>query len=161
MKNKNLFKGILLSASLGLTAVLGLTGCDDDDDLDNPAVEYTISGDASGAQEVPAVSGDGTGTITGTYNKNTNTLTYDIGWSSLSGKAVAAHFHGPASTGVSAGVLVPVTITDSAATGKAQGTVVIVDSVETALLNGNVYYNVHTALNPTGEVRGQVMVKPK
>ena len=161
MRNKNLFKEILLSSSFAIIGIVGFTSCNKDDDDMNNAEEYTISGNASGAQEVPAVSGSGAGTITGTYNKTSNTLKYNISWSNLTDVATAVHFHGPAATGISAGVLIPVTISTSGATGNAQGTVVVVDSVETALLNGNLYYNVHTLRNPDGEVRGQVVVSSK
>jgi hypothetical protein len=138
------------------TAALMLTACDKDDDDDDDRKTYTISGTASGAQEVPAVTTNATGTITGTYNAKENKLNYTINWSGLSGVASAAHFHGPAAAGISAGVLVPVDITTNGTTGTASGTVTVVDSIENALLDGKVYYNIHTVAHPTGEIRGQV-----
>jgi hypothetical protein len=134
-----------------------LTSCDkDDDDFNDSDKTYTISGDASGAQEVPAVTTTATGSLNGTYNAKTNTLNYNISWTGLSGTASAAHFHGPANAGVSADVLVPITITTNGVAGNATGSVVIVDSVETALLSGKVYYNIHTVAHPLGEIRGQI-----
>lgn len=161
MENKNTWKGLLFSSCLAFTAVVGFTSCDKDDDDMNNAEQYTISGNASGNQEVPAVSGSAAGTLSGTYDKSTNTLNYNIGWTGLTGAPSAAHFHGPAATGVNAGVLVPIAITVNGATGGATGSIVVVDSVENALLAGNVYYNVHTVANPNGEIRGQVVLSPK
>lgn len=155
---KNFFKRYLFSALAIASASLILSACDknnDDDNNDNNK-SYTISGNASGSQETPAVTTSATGTLTGTYNARTNTLTYNISWNGLSGVASAAHFHGPATAGVAADVLVPITITTNGITGNATGTVTIVDSVENALLDGKVYYNVHTAAHPLGEIRGQV-----
>ncbi len=44
------------------------------------------------------------GTISGTYNKNTNILLYTITWNGLSAAPSAMHFHGPADPGVATGV---------------------------------------------------------
>lgn len=136
--------------------LLTLTACDKDDDDDMNDQTYEISGDASGAQEVPAVTSSATGTITGTYNANTNTLNYNISWTGLSGIASNVHFHGPAAAGVGAGVLVPVTISANGTDGNAAASVVVDDAFETALLSGNIYYNIHTVANVDGEIRGQV-----
>lgn len=156
MKNNRFFSGVLLSSCLAATTLFVLPACDKDDD-DVPNEVYDLSGSASGAQEVPAVTTNGTGTISGTYDKNTNTLSYDINWTDISGDATVAHFHGPAATGESAGPLVDIPITTNGINGRANATVVIHDSVETALLDGKVYYNIHTATNPNGEIRGQVL----
>lgn len=157
MKTNIFSKRALLALCLG--ASLFVVSCDkdnDDDDMDNTT--HLLSGDASGSQEVPAVTTSGTGRLTGSYNANTNTLNYTITWTGLSGVATAAHFHGPAAVGVNAGVLVPLNITANAAVnGEAKGTATISDEAETALLNGNMYYNIHTALNVNGEIRGQVV----
>ena len=117
---------------------------------------YALSGNGSGAQEVPTNSSTGTATLTGTYNASTNLLTYDIRWTNLTNVATGVHFHGPAMMGVSAGVLVSLTITTAGINGVASGNVTLTESQETALLNGEVYYNIHTAAFVDGEVRGQV-----
>jgi hypothetical protein len=154
----NFFRKTLFSALAIAGTALIITSCDkdDDDDDDDNNKTYTISGNASGAQEVPAVTTTATGALSGTYNARTNTLDYNISWTGLSGVASAAHFHGPAAAGVSADVLVPITITTNGVAGTATGSVVIVDSVENALLDGKVYYNIHTVAHPLGEIRGQV-----
>jgi hypothetical protein len=160
MKSNFFLKGYFLPAIAIFSSVLLVTACDKDDDDDDSQKTYTLSGSASGAQEVPAVTTDATGTLSGSYNTSSNTLNYTINWTGLSGIAAAAHFHGPAATGVNADVLLPLTITVNAMDGTATGTVTIADSVETALLDGKVYYNIHTAANPDGEIRGQVLTSP-
>lgn len=115
---------------------------------------YNISATLSGAQEVPAVTTGGTGTVTGTYDASTNTLTYNVSWSNLSGNATIAHFHGPAAAGTNASVVVPFTFTAGATS--ASGTATLTDAQETDFLNGLWYANVHTAAHGGGEIRGQV-----
>src|SRR5262249_6132137 len=103
------------------------------------------------------VTTNGTGTITGTYDKNTNVLNYTITWTGLSGPPVAAHFHGPADRNTAAAVLVPITLpTNAAAAGTLTGTATLTDQQETDMLAGLWYYNLHTTANPNGEIRGQV-----
>src|SRR4051812_30068564 len=58
---------------------------------------YTISGNANGSQVVPAVTGDGTGTMTGTYNPATHKLEYTSTWSGLSGAPTSGGFYNGAS----------------------------------------------------------------
>lgn len=159
MKNNLFFKRSLFSymAIFSGALLLTLAACDkDDDDVDDDNT-YAVSGNASGSQEVPAVTTTATGSLSGTYNATTNSLSYTITWTGLSGIATDAHLHGPAAIGVSAGVLVPLTITTNAATGTATGTATLTDDAETALLSGNVYYNIHTVANVDGEIRGQIV----
>ena len=155
MKRINLMRTYALSAVFALSALLFI-GCDkeDDDDMDNKT--YSISGTASGSQEVPAVSTAATGTISGTYNAMTNSLTYSINWNGLSNIVTGLHFHGPAVVGQEAGVIHPLTITTNGATGGASGTLTLADTTEAHLLGGKLYYNIHTVLNPDGEIRGQL-----
>lgn len=159
MKTKTYTKQAVLA--LGLVTSLFIASCSKNDNDDDNLPEHThlVSGSASGSQEVPAVTSSGTGSLSGTYDANTNKLTYNITWTGLSGVATAAHLHGPAEPGVNAGVLLPLTITANAAmNGAASGSAVISDEAETALLNGNVYYNIHTVQNVDGEIRGQVVI---
>ena len=115
---------------------------------------YNISANLSGAQEVPAVTTSGTGTVTGTYDASSNTLTYNVTWSNLSGNATVAHFHGPAAAGTNATVVVPFTF--AAGATSASGTATLTDAQESDLLNGLWYANVHTQAHGGGEIRGQV-----
>jgi len=154
-KNKSLF-GVLLFGSLLTTT---FSACNKDDDIPAEKVNYNISATANGSQEVPAVTTGGTGTATGTYNKNTNLLNYTVTWTGLSGNATLMHFHGPADPGVSAGVSLGITGFTSAPSGSYTGSATLTDDQETQLLGGKWYYNVHTAAHGAGEIRGQVSVQ--
>jgi hypothetical protein len=156
MKNNFFLKKYFFSMLMIGSTALVLTACDKDESNEDDNRTYTLSGTASGSQEVPAVTTTASGSLSGTYNSSNNTLNYTINWTGLSGVPSAAHFHGPAVAGVNAGVLLPLSITTSAIDGTASGSVVVADSVETALLDGKVYYNIHTVANPNGEIRGQV-----
>ena len=146
---------VLLAATLITGTVL--ISCDkDDDDIDNNDM-YTLSGNASGSQEIPTNTSTGTATITGSFNKSTNSLSYTINWTGMTNVLTVAHFHGPASPTETAGPLVDITIGTNGVSGSAAGTVTVTDAVETALLTGKIYYNLHTTLYPNGEVRGQVV----
>ncbi len=157
MKTTNYRSRFLSSlAAIAIAGSLFITSCDKDDDDNNNNKIYNLSGNATGAQEVPPVSTTATATLTGTYNKDTKQLNWTINWTGLSGDVTAAHFHGPASPGESAGPLQAITITTNGMSGSASGTATASDDLDDALLNGKAYYNLHTALYPDGEIRAQV-----
>ncbi|MGY2048525.1 CHRD domain-containing protein [Methylobacterium sp. JK268] len=108
------------------------------------------------ASEVPATDSKGTGEVTATYDPGTKTLSWKGSYAGLTGPVTAAHFHGPAEAGKNAGVLVPVTASASPFEGSAP-----LDEAKAAdLLAGKLYFNIHTAQNPKGEIRGQVERAP-
>jgi hypothetical protein len=121
---------------------------------------YFLRGNASGAQEAPnKVTTTATGTLTGRYNKDSNTLSYTVTWTGLTGgNATAGHFHGPADPGVAAAVVVPFTGIASATSGTFTGSTTLTDAQETDLVNGMWYFNIHNATYPAGEIRGQVFL---
>ena len=108
----------------------------------------------NGATEVPAKTTDGKGTVDATLDTASKVLTYTVTYSGLSGPATAGHFHGPAEPGANAGVLVPFA---SPLTSPLHGTATLTDAQVTDLQSGKVYANVHTAANPGGEIRGQMV----
>lgn len=112
----------------------------------------TFTARLSGDQEVPAVMGSGTGTLKAQLDPASRKLTYEVTYSGLSGPATAAHFHGPAAAGQNAGVVVPVA---SAAT-PIRGEATLTEQQAADLRAGRMYFNVHTAAHPGGEIRGQV-----
>lgn len=147
---------IMLSVTLLLCSFVFMSGsCDKDDDNKNTD-EFTLSANASGANEFPANSVTATGTLTGTYNKSTNKLIYAIAWTGLTGTANALHFHGPALPGANASPVVTLPITTSTATGGATGEVTLTEAQEADMLAGKWYWNVHTTAYTGGEIRGQV-----
>lgn len=135
---RNLFAGAIALALLGLSPASAET--------------YKLIASLNGASEVPSNSTPGTGSLTATYDTTTKKLAWTVTYSGLTGTAVAAHFHGPAGPGKDAPVEVPVNIGPS----PLQGSATLTPTHEKDLLDGNVYFNIHTQANPKGEIRGQV-----
>ena len=108
----------------------------------------------NGATEVPPNQTAGTGTVTATFDPGTKVLTWEGSFSGLTGPATAAHFHGPAEPGKNAGVAVAI---PNAGKTPAEGSATLTDAQAADLEAGKYYVNVHTAANPGGEIRGQVM----
>jgi hypothetical protein len=152
MKFGLISRGMVLGLLAG--SALLISSCDKGDDVDE--VKYSLSGNATGSQEVPAVTTSATATLSGKYNATTNLLEYDINYTGLSGNATVAHFHGPALAGVSANPVIDLTIVTNGISGKIKGSTTIHDSLEAHLLSGKLYYNIHTVARPNGEIRGQV-----
>jgi hypothetical protein len=121
------------------------------------------------AQEVPANSSSALGLMDVFYSKETRLLTWSVTWSGLTGPVSLMHIHGLAPAGYSAGVIYNIIAPANAlalpnatlypATGKFSGTVLADGFVikEQDLLNGLYYMNIHTATNPGGEIRGQIV----
>jgi len=155
MKQKFTMKALLLASSfLAFTIV----ACDKDDD-DQPKTNYTLSATANGAQEVPAVTTTATGTVTGSYNASSNALSYTVTWTGLSGAPTLMHFHGPALAGANATPTLDIMGFPQTASGTYTGSATITEAQEADLLAGKWYWNAHTDLNKSGEIRGQVSVQ--
>ncbi len=110
----------------------------------------------SAAAEIPAKSGPGIGSVDAMLDTASGKLKYTITYDGLSGRATAAHFHGPASTSESAGVTVKIT---GDLTSPIEGEAMLTPEQADALMAGRWYVNIHTANNPSGEIRGQLMKK--
>jgi hypothetical protein len=110
----------------------------------------------TGANEVPPNASGGKGEVTATLDTKTKWLTYKITYSGLTGPATAAHFHGPAAPGVNA----PPVITMSSLKSPIEGEADLTDPQAADLMAGKWYFNVHTAANPSGEIRGQLPKAP-
>lgn len=109
-----------------------------------------------GGYESPAVntpaSGLGTFMLVGTQ------LTYTVSFRGLSGPATGAHIHGPAGIGQNAGVLVGLSVPATTA-GTVSGTASLTPAQLAAIVDGQTYVNFHTAANPGGEIRGQILAQ--
>jgi hypothetical protein len=116
------------------------------------AATMTFKAALSGKNEVPANTTAGTGEVTATYDSASKKLTWKGSYSGLTGAATAAHFHGPAGEGKNAGVMVPI----SPATSPLEGSATLNDAQAKALMDGDMYVNIHTAANKGGEIRGQL-----
>jgi len=119
-----------------------------------PAFAEKFKATLDGKSEVPANTSAGKGTAEIDYDAASKKMTYKLTYSGLSGPATAAHFHGPAEAGKNAGVAVPIA---NAGTSPVEGSATLTDAQAKDLMDGKLYVNVHTAANPGGEIRGQVM----
>jgi len=115
------------------------------------AIQFQCSANLDGSQEVPPSGSLGTGSAAITYDDNTNQLSWNIAFVGLSNVPFAAHFH-EAPFGINGPVVVPISLSASPFIGNA----IVPPAAEASLLAGNVYINIHTVLNPAGEIRGQV-----
>lgn len=102
--------------------------------------------------EVPANVSLATGQAEFLYNTDTAQLTYTVVYDGLTGPATAGHIHGPAAPGSNAGIVVPFPVPAS----PISGTATLLPAQAEALLAALLYVNIHTAANPTGEIRGQI-----
>ncbi len=106
-----------------------------------------------GASEVPATTTMGTGTADLTYDTVTRKLTWTVNYSGLTGPATAAHFHSPATIAENGPPTVP--LTGPLATPiKGEATLNAAQAAD--FTSGRMYFNIHTAANPNGEIRGQI-----
>ncbi|MEO8209905.1 MAG: CHRD domain-containing protein [bacterium] len=123
---------VLLTAGSGMTTVL-------DAGQENPPVITTAM-------------------ATGSYTMTRGGLGFNIAANGLSGPITGAHFHF-GKTGVNGPIVFDITpnVSGNNVVGYWRS-VVTVDSLLTAILNGGIYVNLHTAANPNGEIRGQVIV---
>ncbi|MEJ8851336.1 CHRD domain-containing protein [Variovorax rhizosphaerae] len=144
--------GTFLRASLlaGVTTV-ALAGCG----MMGSSNTASFSGAMNAASEVPPNMTRGSGMAQAWLNKDTNVLKYKITYEGLSGPATAAHFHGPATAGVNAGVVLPF----ANAASPIEGQATLTTSQAADLMAGRWYANIHTAANPGGEIRGQMLPK--
>jgi uncharacterized repeat protein (TIGR01451 family) len=122
----------------------------------------------SGANEVPPVTSDAVGTATFTYDSATNQLTYDVTVTATTPITItAAHIH-QGLPKVNGGVIPNGTLYGGSPvalnpgdTWNTSGTVTLTAgsvgaNYERLLMGGDLYVNVHTEGNPSGEVRGQI-----
>jgi hypothetical protein len=116
------------------------------------AQSVTMRATLNGGQEVPAVTTQGNGTATLTFNPANRELTYEVTYSGLGGPATAGHIHCCAAAGANAGVAVPF----ASPASPIRGTATLNEAQATALMAGQMYVNIHTAANGGGEIRGQI-----
>ncbi len=116
------------------------------------SIDFTAT--LSGKSEVPPNTTTGSGDLLATLDTSKKSLTYTLTFMGLTGPATAAHFHGPGAPGANAGVAVAIGTNPTSPT---TATITLTDAQIKDLEAGKWYVNVHTAANPGGEIRGQVM----
>ena len=158
-----------LAIAVAILAV-GAGGCGGSSNNPNNPSDITVfTVQLSALNEVPPVTNaesTARGTAVITINKATNTIDFNV---SLNGftptsQINIAHIHGPAPVGVNTGVLVNTTLTPGNVPLTNGAGVFTFERVQataaqvTAILGApqNHYFNVHTALNGGGAVRGQL-----
>jgi hypothetical protein len=90
----------------------------------------------------------GTGEVTAMLDGKT--FTYSATYKDLTGPVVAAHFHNAPTPDGNGPPVVPATASPS----PIKGTATLTDAQIADLNAGKWYFNVHTAANPGGEIRG-------
>ncbi len=110
----------------------------------------------------------GSGTATVDYSAVNNSFSYTLSWMNLTGPATMAHIHVGA-VGVSGPVVIPFFMSNMPATDTISGTLTQADvtpaggistiaQMAQAIESGDGYVNIHTAMYPNGELRGQLAV---
>ena len=137
--------GVLGSAAVGI-----LAAC-----TSMPAERFDAS--LAGTNEVPPVvtSGSGSGSIT--INPTDRSVSVKITVTGMT--ATAAHIHEGA-RGTNGPVIVPLTMTQDANTFVSAPDAKLTEAQYASYTAGNLYLNVHSAKNPGGEIRAQLIPPP-
>jgi hypothetical protein len=162
----------LITASVAVALVLGLTGAVAAGDSNRNSFKANLSG----YQEVPAISTTATGKLTLSVNPAGTQVSYTLTYSALQGgNALAAHIHFaqasvngsvvaflcggggkpacPAAGGTVTGTIVAADVLAVPVQGIAAGDLA---AFLRALRSGITYANVHSTSFPGGEIRGQI-----
>ena len=107
----------------------------------------------AGAAETPPTNSKGAGTLAATFDTASKKLEWTVDYSGLTGPAIAAHFHGPAPVGKAAPIEVPL---KAPLDSPMKGSATLTDAQAKDLMDGNMYFNIHTAEHKPGEIRGQM-----
>jgi hypothetical protein len=97
--------------------------------------------------------------MVGTFDTDTNTLTWTVTYSGLSSPVIAAHFHGPVSyLGLTPEENAPIQVgTPGDLASPFHGVAKIDDAQAKDLKDGRWYFNVHTKDFTAGEIRGPIV----
>ena len=152
-------KGLLM-ACMALASTFILFSCTKGDVA--VSVMYSLSGNASGSQAVPASSNNnGSGTITGNYNSSTKVMTYTSTWTNLTSAPIAGGLYTGAVGSVGASITAWSLGSGASASGSFSGSVTLNADQEAQLLAGKCYYLLSTTANVSGEIRGQITASAK
>jgi Cu/Zn superoxide dismutase len=125
--------------------------------------DWSFASTINGAQETPAINTNAFGLGVFNLAQHGGTLQFHIVASGLSGAITGAHLHMGA-MGIGGGVVVDLStyvngnvISGSIDTSSITNSAMFLNN----LMMGNIYFNIHTAANPNGEIRGQLMADTK
>jgi hypothetical protein len=128
----------------------------------------TFTATLSGENQVPPLDVDATGNATVMISDDEQSVSWEVTYSGLTGDPAAGHIHIGAA-GENGPVMIPfaeVTATGTSGTFNADdyetgdGLPADWEGVLAAIRSGDTYVNIHTAANPGGEIRGQLMGGP-
>ncbi len=164
-----LMKALTAPLMAGLFALVATTAS---------AQTFTLTANLTGAGEASQITA---GVVTGAFGDATivldmgaRTVTYSIRVFNLPSGVTASHIHVGAEKAGNGPVVVGFTVPTTASndfgfSGTVPDTAFILapnigirsaDDMFQAILGGNTYVNVHSAVNPGGEIRGQLILKP-
>ena len=151
------------------------------------AIPVTFVGQLAGANEFPPIASPGMGLATVVLDPTAQTIQVNATFSGLTSNDTAAHIHCCAPLGTNAGVATTVpafpgfplgvtsgtyssvvfdltqpTIYNPAFVALEGGTIPLAEAALIAgIQNGQTYLNIHTMINPGGEIRGQLEPVPE
>ena len=139
------------------------SGCDKDDNENMNNATYTLSGNASGSQVDPPTTTNGTAAISGTYNSNTNVMSYTIIYNDLNSTPATGGFYSKVTgqSDINIGAAFSLGTSPAASSGSVTGTMTLSADEEAKLLANQWYYIIRTSTEPNGEVRGQITTTVK
>lgn len=128
------------------------------------AADETFSADLTTADEVPAPTGsEGSGSAMVVISEDGSQIEYEYNYEDLTGDPVAAHIHF-GEPGVAGPVILPLGVGPSPVSGTlTEADFMVVEGAPQtfaefldAIRDGGTYVNVHTEMNQSGEIRGQL-----
>jgi len=123
-------------------------------------INFSATIDGAQANAGAGTGSPGTGSATMTLDTNTLLFSWNISWGGLTGTETVMHFHGPALPNQNAGVQVDFGAISGIASPSIGATNIV--ALQAAdLLNDLWYINIHTNVQPGGEIRGQVLQTPE
>lgn len=150
MNIRNAVKSLITSAVLA-GIVVSCGGSDDPTPAAQNPATVVRSASLTGAQEVPPTGATGTGRGAVVVNPATMEITGGTTFTGLTGNPTAAHIHRLDGT-----PFLPLNLAADNATATVPANTMLSSADYAELLAGYLYFNVHTAANLNGEIRGQI-----
>lgn len=123
--------------------------------LQSVGIPFKVSMNSS--QQVPTLTANAKGTGWAVLDSTGNTLTYQFTMSGLTGAPTSGHIHAGAA-GANGAVIHTLTLADSTTQGQMTG---LTETNVASLIKDGLYFNIHTAANANGELRGQILRSSK
>jgi len=163
-----------ITLAIATVIIAAVAACNSKDTTAPVSKLVTFKATMNAANETPPNSSTATGTFTATLDTATNIFTYDLTFTGLTSGVSNGHIHGPATTSAAAGTTINFNtlpgaqFSFGATSGTGHGVSLLTAANQiTATINGDslkkllfaslTYANIHTATNPGGEIRGQIV----